>query len=256
MENEEKIRLFNFLKDKDISALLYDDLRKLKNHSYNAIANCLTNFKTSGTLKNSQLSNKQGIDIYELNGEQFYVLVKSMEPVSDQDNINKVNLEIKTSDTLIKRGCYSLIGSDDISVYSRKFVYGFYSFEPNNIISAFERDCFSRENDEIILNENYGTLLVNRLMTPSQIVNGLSPDRRVGYREIQITGNLQPDFIVAFDEIDDLIIDESKKMNIPVVVINTKKYNNKKKRSNPANNEELMYIDFTNDRESTMRGKR
>lgn len=256
MENEEKIRLFNSLKDKNVSALLYDDLRSLKNHSYNAIADCLTDFKTNEALKNFELSNKHGVDIYELNGEKFYMLVKSMEPISDKDCLNSINLENENSETLVERGCYSLIGSDDISVYNQKFVYGFNNFVPDNIISVFERDCFSRENDEKILNENYGTLLVNRLMTPSQIVNGLKSDRRVGYSEIQIAGNLKPDFIVAFDKVNDLMINESKKMNIPIVVINTHKYINEKKRSNPANNEELMYIDFTNSRESTLRGKR
>lgn len=262
MENVEKIRLFNSLKDKKVSTLLYDDLRSLKNHSYNAIADCLTDFKTNEALKNSELSNKHGVDIYELNGEKFYMLVKSMEPISDKDSLNIINLENENSETLVKRGCYSLIGSDDISVFSGKITYGFNNFNPDSIISIFESDCVSRTNtfekkdNDIILNENYGTFLVNRLMTPSQIVNGLNSDKQVGYSEIQIAENLKPDFIVAFDKVNDLIINESKKLNIPIVVINRRKYKNRKEYSEPASDIGLMYIDFTSSRESSLRGKR
>ena len=215
--------------------------------------NSLANIVGNGQLKNTILSDKYGIDIYELNGEKFYMLVKSMNPITEKTNI----LETNQKNYSIERGCYSLIGSDNIDVYNKQFVYGFVNgFIPENIISVFETDCFSRESDEPILNEDYGTTAVNRLMTPDQIVNGLDSNKKTRYSEIQIAGKINPDFIVTFDEINELAVSESKRLNIPIVVINTKKYENNKKRSNPFNNENLQYIDFSGSRESNLRRSR
>lgn len=253
MNNSEKIILYNKLKNKNISAMLYDDIRVLKDFSYRSIKDSLTNIVGNEQLKNTILSDKYGIDIYELNGEKFYMLVKSMNPITEKTNI----LETNQKNYSIERGCYSLIGSDNIDVYNKQFVYGFVNgFIPENIISVFETDCFSRESDEPILNEDYGTTAVNRLMTPDQIVNGLDSNKKTRYSEIQIAGKINPDFIVTFDEINELAVSESKRLNIPIVVINTKKYENNKKRSNPFNNENLQYIDFSGSRESNLRRSR
>lgn len=254
LSNEDKIKLYNKFKDKDISSILYDDLRILKNHSYNAIKNSLTIFNSNTGLKREDLSKTYGTDVYELNGENFYMLVKSMNPISNDINNNFINLEKKESG--VERGCYSLIGSDNIDVFNRNFVYGFNNFDEQNIISVFETDCFSKENDEPILNQNYGTTAVNRLMTPSQIVNGLDSSKKTRYSEIQILGKLKPDFIVAFDSINEMAIGESKRLNIPIVIIKTMSYSNDKKSNNPFNDESLQYIDFSGDRETTLRGKR
>ncbi len=254
LSNEDKIKLYNNFKDKNISSMLYDDLRILKNYSYTSIKNSLTPFDSSSELKNGDLSEKYGVDIYELNGEPFYMLVKSMESISNNINNNFINLEEK--DSKVDRGCYSLIGSDNIDVFNKKLVYGFHNFDTQNIISVFETDCFSQETDEPILNQNYGTTAVNRLMTPTQIVNGLDFNKQTRYSEIQILGKLKPDFIVVFDSINEIALTESRNLKIPIVVINTLAYSNNKKRSNPFNDDNLQYIDFSSERENTLRGKR
>ena len=254
LSNEDKMRLYNNFKDKNVSSILYDDLRILKNYSYTSIKNSLTSFYSNSGLKREDLSNAYGVEIYELNGEQFYILVKSMNPILDNINNNFINLEEKNSE--LERGCYSLIGSDNIDVFSRNFVYGFNNFDEQNIISVFETDCFSKESDERILNQNYGTTAVNRLMTPSQIVNGLDSNRKTRYSEIQILGKLKPDFIVVFDSINEKALTESKKLNIPIVIINTLAYSNNKKRNRPFDDDSLQYIDFSGERETTLRGKR
>jgi len=260
MNNEDKIKLFHNLKGKNISAMLYDDLQLLKRHSYNSIKNSLTQVDKGTKLSKSKLSDKYGTDIYELNGEKFYMLVKSMEPISQNKYNNYIDLgnndNGKKNNSDVERGCFSLIGSDNIDVFNRSFVYGFNSFDVNNIISVFETDCFSRESDERILNENYGTTAVNRIMTPHQIVNGLDPDRKTKYSEIQILGKMKPDFIIVFDEINELAIEESKSSNVPIVIIHTEKYNNDKRRFNPFNDDNLQYIDFSGTRETGLRSKR
>ena len=259
--NEEKIFLYNTLKDKNISSMFYDDLKILKKNSYQEILNSLIQIKEYDSLKNRELSNQYQTDIYELNGEEFYMLVKSMDPIS---NNSSSSIENQNPNNLIERGCYSLISHDNISVFSGKMIYGFDTFDINHIISVFESDCMSRSNileptgeeSERIINENYGTLLVNRIMTPSQIVNGLEEEKQVGYSEIQIIGKLKPSYIVAFDGVNNFIITESKKLNIPIIIINKSKYRNKKEEVSPSSNEELMYIDFTSKRESFLKSKR
>lgn len=254
LSNEYKINLYNNYKDKNISSILYDDLGKLKEHSYAEIKNSLTSFGSNSILKNDDLSEQYGVDIYKLNGEQFYMLVKSMEPISININNSFTNLEEDYAK--VERGCYSLIGSDNIDVFNRKFVYGFNNFDTQNIISVFETDCFSQESDEPILNQNYGTTAVNRLMTPAQIVNGLDVNKQTRYSEIQILGRLNPDFIVVFDSVNEMAITESQKLNIPIVIINTLAYTNNKNRSRPFDDDNLQYIDFSGERENALRGKR
>lgn len=254
LSNENKINLYNNFKDKNVSSMLYDDLKTLKEYSYISIKNSLTSFDSNSKLKNIDLSKKYGVNIYNLDGEPFYMLVKSMSPISNNDSNNYINLE--ENESKIDRGCYSLIGSDNIDVFNRKFVYGFNNFNTQNIISVFETDCFSQESDEPILNQNYGTTAVNRLMTPSQIVNGLDSDKQTRYSEIQILGKLKPDFIVVFDSINELALLESRNLNIPIVIINTLAYSNDKKRSKPFDDDNLQYIDFSGERETALRGKR
>ena len=256
LSNEEKIDLYNNFKDKNITSMLYDDLKVLKEYSYSIIKNSLTSFNSDSKLKNTTLSEKYGVDIYSLNGEPFYMLVKSMNPISNNNNNNYNYINLSEDDPKVERGCYSLIGSDNIDVFNKKFVYGFYNFNIQNIISVFETDCFSQESDEPILNQNYGTTAVNRLMTPSQIVNGLDLNKQTRYSEIQILGKLKPDFIVVFDSINETALSESKAANIPIVVINTLAYSNDKKRSKPFDNDDLQYIDFSGERETSLRGKR
>ena len=99
-------------------------------------------------------------------------------------------------------------------------------------------------------------VLVKKLMTPTQIVNGLDFNKQTRYSEIQILGKLKPDFIVVFDSINEIALTESRNLKIPIVVINTLAYSNNKKRSNPFNDDNLQYIDFSSERENTLRGKR
>lgn len=93
-------------------------------------------------------------------------------------------------------------------------------------------------------------------MTPSQIVNGLDLNKQTKYSEIQILGKLKPDFIVVFDSINETALSESKALNIPIVVINTLAYSKNKKRSKPYDNDDLQYIYFSGERETSLREKR
>lgn len=93
-------------------------------------------------------------------------------------------------------------------------------------------------------------------MTPSQIVNGLDLNKQTKYSKIQILEKLKPDFIVVFDSINETALSESKALNIPIVVINTLANSKNKKRSKPYDNDDLQYIDFSGERETSLREKR
>lgn len=134
LSNENKIDLYNNFEDKNVSSMLYDDLKTLKEYSYISIKNSLTSFDSNSKSKNIDLFKKYGVNIYNLYGEPFYMLVKSMNPISNNDSNNYINLE--ENESKIDRGCYSLIGSDNIDVFNRKFVYGFNNFNTQNIISS------------------------------------------------------------------------------------------------------------------------
>jgi len=59
----DKIKLYRELKDKNINLMFYEDLRKLKDKSYNLIKSELFDFKNNGDSYNEELSNNMAKNI-------------------------------------------------------------------------------------------------------------------------------------------------------------------------------------------------
>ena len=91
------------------------------------------------------------------------------------------------------------------------------------------------------------SIIIKRIMTSKELVNGSN-----WYSEIELV-NLQnenkeynikkPDFIVVYDEIRDKDIMESKRLNIPIVIIKMTRLKNENKVDTGFDNERDKYID-------------
>lgn len=202
----DKISLYYKLKDKNVCSMFYDDLRELKNKSYDMIKNEL--FSLEDNSLDSYLSNKYGVDIYDARDKDFFMLVRS-----ENNHLDEIKL---------RRNCYSIISNDNTSVFAdgEANIYGYNSFLKESVLHMFEKDSFSSSN------LNNSTDRVNRIMTAHELANGSS-----WYSEIQLVNSKKdndvyysknPDFIVVYDEVDDRSIAESKKRNIPIVIIKRK----------------------------------
>ena len=222
ISSEDKINLFNKLRDKNISTIFYDDLRRIKDYAYDKIKEDMIDLSKYNDKINKEYSAKYGFNVYDLRDCEYTMLVRTLGSRYKEETINT-------------RDCYSIISNENSNVYGDgSIVYGYYSFDNDNIIHMLEQDSFSSNSYD---NENV-TKYVNRIMTSKEIVNGSS-----WYSEIDIanspngTGkykNMRPDFVVSYGKIRDIDIEEAKRLNIPIVVI----------KKTFLNDKDRIYSDF------------
>lgn len=216
MDNLEKIQLYNELIDKKIYLLFYQDWYHVRKHSYKKMKNVLFRPKEKGNLFCYKESLMKQVPIYELDGQDFFMLVSCR---------NKYE-EVSQA----RRHCYILISAYNMEVFSKKkFIYGYTNFSIDDIMHVFENDIASSSN---FSSNSFTTSFVNRIMTPDEI------SCSKGYSEIQmvnkrVDGELKyffirkPNYLVVFDEIEERHLMEAKKLNIPIIVIPTSKYKDK-----------------------------
>ncbi len=200
LQNKEKIEISNKLKNLNMNTKFYEHLEMYRSHAHNKIVSKL--YKPNKL--NEELSNE--VKVYDLDSESFSMVVRGLNIFDRICNV--------------KRGCYSVIDNNNISVFdNRTHYYGYYNVDPKKIMHVFESDAFSSE---------YKNIMINRIKNTEDLT------MYNGYNEIQIInekeGNkykaLYPDYLVVFDEVLDSDYEEAKRLNIPIVRIQTEKYKN------------------------------
>ena len=211
ISSKDKIKLFNEFKDRNFSLTFYDDLRKLKDASYDMIKNDLLDLsKYSDKVSSIDCERTQCL-VYDLRDSKYTMLVRSKFPHKDKSNK--------------RRNCYSIISDENNNTFDQgedndKIIYGYNSFLNDRVIHMLEQDAFSSDayNDNKDVS-NY----VNRIVSRDELVLGSDCYSEVELVNIQDKNgkyiNQKPDFIVAYDNIRDIDIIESKRLNIPIVII-------------------------------------
>jgi len=208
-----KIELYNSLKDKNLNYIFYDDLRKLKDASYNRIKNNIFKVKKHSDYLNIDISKEHNVDVYDLRDKEYFLFVRSMTRYHP--------------DSIYERHCYSLISNENNDVfdydYGYKFLYGFDTFDNDTVLHVLESDAFSSSI------KDKSSAFVNRIMSPREIVNSDSM-----YSEIQLANrksktnerkyeSIKPSYIVCFDIINEDVVEEAKRLRIPIILINKKR---------------------------------
>lgn len=211
ISSKDKIKLFNEFKDRNFSLTFYDDLRKLKDASYDMIKNDLLDLsKYSDKVSSIDCERTQCL-VYDLRDSKYTMLVRSKFPHKDKSNK--------------RRNCYSIISDENNNTFDQgedndKIIYGYNSFLNDRVIHMLEQDAFSSDayNDNKDVS-NY----VNRIVSKDELVLGSDC-----YSEVELVNmqdkngkyiNQRPDFIAVYDNIRDIDITESKRLNIPIVII-------------------------------------
>lgn len=204
VSNRDKISLYNKMKDMNFNVIFYDDLRKLKDVSYDNIKKNLFKIGEHSDWVNESVSKENSVCVYDLRGKDYTILVSARYRYKEKSNR--------------RRACYSIISNDNSVVYDSDILYGYSSFENDTVLHMLEQDSFSSDYAE------HNNCYVNRIMTAEELVRSSR-----WYSEIQLVnykdedGNFitkKPDFIVVFDGIKDKELEESKRLNIPIVIIN------------------------------------
>lgn len=211
ISSKDKIKLFNEFKNRNFSLTFYDDLRKLKDASYDMIKNDLLDLsKYSDKVSSIDCERTQCL-VYDLRDSKYTMLVRSKFPHKDKSNK--------------RRNCYSIISDENNNTFDQgedndKIIYGYNSFLNDRVIHMLEQDAFSSDayNDNKDVS-NY----VNRIVSRDELVLGSDCYSEVELVNIQNENgkyiNQKPDFIVVYDNIRDIDITESKRLNIPIVII-------------------------------------
>lgn len=211
---EDKIKLYNELKNKNINLEFYDDLRNIKNICYTKIKESIINLDEKSDFIDKELSDKYNTIIYDFKDKEYVMLVRTRDEYKE-----KTDYRIDS---------YSLISNEKNNVYPGKFIYGYKTFDIDCISHIFESDSGVKKVRD---KKSIGTSKVNRLLTVEQLIKGDS-----NYNEINIVNKkndvgsfavVKPDFLIVYDIIDEEVIKESKRLNIPIVIIREKKLDNK-----------------------------
>ena len=209
VSSDDKIELFNKLKDKNVNSMFYDDLRKLKDYAYDRIRDDMFVISNNGDKISDELSKKYGTPVYDLRDSKYTMMVRAL----------GCRYQVGTNNS---RDCYSIVSDENNEVYQHgnyDNIYGYSSFDNDRVIHMLEMDSFSSD----IRDRSGVSRYVNRIMTSKEITNGSS-----WYSEVDIANmkddngkyeTMKPDFVVAYDTISDINVIESLRLGIPIVLI-------------------------------------
>ena len=209
VSSDDKIELFNKLKDKNVNSMFYDDLRKLKDYAYDRIRDDMFVISNNGDKISDELSKKYGTPVYDLRDSKYTMMVRAL----------GCRYQVGTNNS---RDCYSIVSDENNEVYQHgnyDNIYGYSSFDNDRVIHMLEMDSFSND----ISDRSGVSRYVNRIMTSKELTNGSS-----WYSEVDIANKkddngkyktMKPDFIIAYDFVSDLNVIESKRLGIPIVLI-------------------------------------
>ena len=104
VSSDDKIELFNKLKDKNINSMFYDDLRKLKDYAYDRIRDDMFVISNNSDKISDELSKKYGTHVYDLRDSKYTMMVRAL-GCRYQEGTNN------------SRDCYSIVSDENNEVH-------------------------------------------------------------------------------------------------------------------------------------------
>lgn len=229
---EEKLELNTKLGKKNYVEEFYDDVRNSRNKMYSLIREEILNEDKISKYLDKEETNKFGVNIYRLEGEPFFALVKSF-------SIDKA-FELSSGDihSYKDSGSFSIDASNKLDTFrDPKDNYNliFNNFNIDQVVHMFPVDSFSG-----YTRGEKATDRVIELLTPKEFT-GRSKDYNeviIAQKNVSKPSDMddrlplpKPFAIYCYDEIGPNDIESAKNLGIGIVVVNTKKYNIEKNDS-------------------------
>ena len=229
---EDILDYYKEMKTLDLSVEHKANFEKLKKESYDLLARNCTEFTKKASFYSKELSNRFGCDIYYLDGEEFYSFVRTNVDVKKYKNKidyeKQVVIQIPTPQPTKEEiarlsTSFTYIGKENVQTYQNPNEYLtllYRGVTGANIKHVYHDD--SESNSEI-------TDCQSELHTPQTLLNETAK-----YPEIMIddfTG-IEPCAIMCLDRATEWDIEFSKRNNLPIVIINSAKYNRKHEKIN------------------------
>lgn len=220
---EDKIKFFNYLENKDNEiANFYDDFKNCHDESMIMANNSLFKTLKNNELKNVKLSQDKGVDIYELDGEPFKMIVTATRNRRDVLYKNHTHYKLETSSL-------SMIGDKNVYVFNdpnEYIILGFDEININRVMHVYEADSFTTS--------TYSSHYHGKLFTPDELLKNTHFYNEILYSNIDQNSKevlpLTPSYVIAYKEVKLGDLSYAKLNNIPIVLLHPKKY---AKNTNP-----------------------
>lgn len=217
---EEKMELHNELKHFNMMEIFYDDMRLARDLVASTIKEYSLTSESIKKYKDPVLSKEYGVDVYKMDGEPFFGIVKS---------------GIHAKDNLPTGHSYSVVGDSGLAVYgdvaaSTTYLYDAEDLNPEQIVHVYPYDSFTLFHPFEYSKD--ATFKVNTLVTPEELVATSSSYNEVlileqGEKETEIDEKihtLEKIALYCFDEIRKQDIEAALENQTGIILIETAKY--------------------------------
>lgn len=205
----------------------YDDIRAAKDKAIDLMDQVILNEETIQKYRDKKLSKQYGIDVYVLDGDNFYALVRSLGTIkkylidkeatlsSDDGNSFTLDCSIKLNTYRNPRECYNLIYS---------------SFPKDQIVHISSGDSYSnfhRERNVEATEKLYEIRTPEELVRAKRNYNEIVMAVKNSNRFDELNANLKAPKILGlycFDEIIKNDIISAKNLGVGIVLVKSKNY--------------------------------
>lgn len=216
---EEQIKLFYNHSTDNIIEMFYDDMTTVKEDSHKELVDKTIKLTKHSELYQKDTSERLDIDVYMLDGEDFYGFVRCLAIRSDETHAKEDYVLCKSQ----RLGySFSYIGSNNIGTIDDegKNVTLFYdNIDYRNIMYVHHADLHAGKME---VQDEYLSEKENEIFTPNRLVA-----QTKNYNEVYIkAGNngIYPTALVCYDRISTTDIAFAKKYNLAILVIMRNKY--------------------------------
>lgn len=220
MPINERINLHNKLKNYNMMAMFYDDMRMARDMVAESIKEYSLSKETIQEHRDEELSQKYGVDVYVMDGEPFFGIVKTGR---------------HRPDAYPTGHSFSLIGDKGLAVFgnpseSGTFLYDSDGLKKEQVVHVFPYDSFTLYKPYHYRTE--ASMRVNTLMTPEQLTTASYTYNEIlllekGTEETEIderVPELERIALYCLDKITPRDIEIAKQSGTGIILVNSKKY--------------------------------
>lgn len=221
LSGQDKVELHSMLKKYNMMEVFYDDMTFARNRVRETLKDYAMVKDELETYKDDEKSDEYGVDVYSIEDNPFFALVKSGVRMED-------NLPTGHSYSLVGNGCIAIFGNLNDS---NTFVYDASDLNPEQVVHIYPTDSYTmykpfefsedatRRIEQLIMPDEmlYESKLYNELLILEQGKKQSDIDSRIP--------KLKKIALYCVDEITSKDVETAKIHGVGIMLVNSKKYN-------------------------------
>ena len=220
MSLTDKVGFFKLLLDKDnIMEMFYEDMNTIRTYSHKELVESALKLNYDSDLYDKSISERLGVDVYHLDGEDFFGFVRCFSISRDDlsNNTDYINSSINRLGY-----SFSYIGKYNIgtSDYDGKSVVLFYdNIDYNDIMYVHHADLHAKKMDR---QNDYLSEKENEILSPQSLIA-----KTKNYNEVYIKSKIngiKPKALICYGAITNNDIRFANKYDLAILLINRQKY--------------------------------